>query len=358
MSKVVQFKAPSQNQTDQERQRALLECFARNRRFGDDVFWLKENAELLNILECTGAKVSRDTLAAHQGFYDGLEKQLLFFPQYYRFLLSICLDLEDLGIGGKKGEKLVQWVLENGMIDGELSDLQRAEAKRLMLRRGRDPMKGDDSLEDRIRTFTARTHTFALPNKKAAYELTHAVFYLSEYGRKIPDLDPAVEVSLDFTGTLAFLDQNADLLAEVCVAMRYAGFAPPEIWEVWLARHSSMYDIQSGAAVSVLDDYHEFFVCNWFLATTGQPMFRRNFNPERMAFFAPKVPQAPLRGMSESMLHLDSARSTDWQAMRGKILDNLSEEAQGILWQAESASMDFEAFFAGFSRASHLAAAS
>ena len=66
-----------------------------------------------------------------------------FFPQYYRFLLGLCLDLEDLGIGGQKGSKLVQWVADQGLARAELSDLQRAEARRLCLRRGIDPVAED-----------------------------------------------------------------------------------------------------------------------------------------------------------------------------------------------------------------------
>lgn len=106
MSNVIHLNVPSQHQTKQARFGALLASFAQHRRFGDDVFWLKENAELLNILESTGAQLDAATLASHDGFYAQVEKRLGFFPQYYRFLLSICLDLEDLGMPGSKGEAL------------------------------------------------------------------------------------------------------------------------------------------------------------------------------------------------------------------------------------------------------------
>src|SRR5690606_18363133 len=111
---------------------ALLRCFAHHRRFGDDVFWLKENAELLNILECSGGTPGRDALETHEGFYRNIEKRLSFFPQYYRFLLSICLDLEDLGMAGNKGEALVNWAADQGLARCEISDLQRLEARRIM----------------------------------------------------------------------------------------------------------------------------------------------------------------------------------------------------------------------------------
>lgn len=37
--------------------------------------------------------------------------------------------------------------------------------------------------------------------------------------------------SLNFVGILAYLDQNADLLAEVCIALGYAGQVPSKIGE-------------------------------------------------------------------------------------------------------------------------------
>ena len=82
MSNVIQLNAPSQRQSAADRSAALISSFAHHRRFGDDVFWLKENAELLNILECTGAELNSASLEPHQGFYDQVEKRLGFFPQY------------------------------------------------------------------------------------------------------------------------------------------------------------------------------------------------------------------------------------------------------------------------------------
>lgn len=350
MSNVVQLNAPSRKQREADRLKTLLACFSDTRRFGDDVFWLKENAELLNILECTGAKISPDAWGAHERFYADVEKRLGFFPQYYRFLLSICLDLEDLGMEGQKGETLVNWVNAQGMIHGELSDLQRGEARRLMLRRGVDPMPNDMGLDDRLRSFVNRSATFAMPNKKAAYELTHIVFYLSEYGRKDPMLGAEARRSLDFAGTLAFLDQNADLLAEVCIAMHYAGFAPPDIWQSWLLSHARRFDIVAGDHASAQDDYHELFVCNWFLACEGHIPFEYPLLQGRMAFYRPDTPIGPLRDMSECMFRLADERRASWSKMRPLVTETLGDEAYEVLEQAEKSSLCFETFFAGFAR--------
>lgn len=358
MSTVVQFNVPSQHQSQGARHSALLHSFAEHRRFGDDVFWLKENAELLNILECTSAKtgagtgatLEADALSAHQGFYNNVEKRMGFFPQYYRFLLSICLDLEDLGMDGNKGENLVNWVADQGMAHSEMSDLQRFEARRLMLRRGRDPLPDDGGLEGRMRAFCERSVGFAMPNKKAAYELTHTVFYLSEYGRKDPALGSDVRQSLENAGTLAFLDQNADLLAEVCVAMRYGGFVPAQIWENWLQRETHRFTIETGDVSAGPDDYHEYFVCNWLMAEAGHDVFAKRFAPDAMRFHAPQGRTGPLREMSECMFRLDDQRSEDWARMRGHVVETLSEEALAVLSAAEAASNDFDEFFSGFAR--------
>ncbi|GAA6165044.1 hypothetical protein NBRC116590_27480 [Pelagimonas sp. KU-00592-HH] len=350
MTNVVKLNIASQRQTQKERDVALMQCFASHRRTGDDVFWLKENAELLNILECSGRKLADADLAAYRGFYGQVEKRLQFFPQYYRFLLSICLDLEDLGMEGWKGEVLANWVSDQGFARSELSDLQRMEARRLMMRRGVDPLADDRGLEDRVRAFISRSGTFSMPNKKAAYELTHAVFYLSEYGRKDPCLNSETRTSLEFTGLLAFLEQNADLLAEVCIALRFGGFDVPEVWEAWLVRHTHLFGVEGGDHIGVQDDYHEFLVCNWMMQACGHRSFIKPMLGERMAFRRAQSNAGPLRELSECMFKMDQ-RSDDWQAMRPVVLDHLSEDAQAVVSWAEHSSDQFDAFFQGFARA-------
>ena len=350
MSNVIHLNVPSPRQKQAARLAALIANFAQYRRFGDDVFWLKENAELLNILECTGAGVTSEMLAPHAAFYDRIEQRIGFFPQYYRFLLSLCLDLEDLGFAGTKGEKLAHWAACEGLAEAELSDLQRAEARRLMQRRGIDPLPHDTGLTDRLHAFIDRSDTFAMPNKKAAYELTHIVFYLSEYGRRDPRLSKAALTSLEFAGILAFLDQNSDLLAEICVAMRYAGATPSPIWENWLTRTTRRFRLQSGPQVGTADDYHDYFVCNWAMAASGEAAFSSDNDDERTAYFRAGGDAGPLRQMSECMFRLESRRSGDWAAMKPVVQDSLSEFGFEILADAEASSPNFDAFFSGFAR--------
>lgn len=350
MSNVIQLNVPSHRQGAAARRGALVVSFAQHRRFGDDVFWLKENAELLNILECTGQRLDDGALAPHHGFYAQVEKRLGFFPQYYRFLLSICLDLEDLGLPGTKAEALCRWAAREGLADAELSDLQRAEARRLIQRRGIDPLPDDTGLTDRLHRFIDRSETFAMPNKKAAYELTHIVFYLSEYGRRDPQLSPAALTSLEFAGILAYLDQNADLLAEICVALRYAGAQPSPIWEDWLERETHRFSVVTGPQAGTADDYHDYFVCNWLMAVSGRDAFVKPAESDRMAFHRAEPFAGPLREMSECMFRLEDARSDDWEAMRDHVEDALTGIGHDILTEAQASSPHFAEFFAGFAR--------
>lgn len=350
MSNVIRLNVPSRRQAEGARLGALLESFAHHRRFGDDVFWLKENAELLNILECTGRDVPAEALESHRGFYDRVEQRMEFFPQYYRFLLSICLDLEDLGLEGRKGEALVDWAARQGLEQAEMSDLQRAEARRMMQRRGFDPLAEDTGLTERLHQFIDRSETFQLPNKKAAYELTHIVFYLSDYGRRDPGLNEGAMTSLEYAGILAYLDQNADLLAEICVALRYAGREPSQIWEDWIAGATGRFAIESGPGANPNDDYHEYFVSNWALACADRPAFAKPVAEGTLTFWADREAQAPLRQLSDCLFRMDDQRSCDWGAMRDLVANNLEDGGYDVLVAAEQSTDKFDAFFAGFAR--------
>lgn len=349
MTNVITLSVPQHRQSLSQRAGTLIDIFANHRRHGDDVFWLKENAELLNILECTATEVPDQTLSLHQDFYDKLPQKLAFFPQYYRFLLSICLDLEDLGLEGELGERLCDWAIAKGLSATELSDLQRGEAHRLLSRRGA-AISVDAGLNERLHQFINRADTFALPNKKAAYELTHIVFYLSEYGRRDPQLDPQAIRSLHFVGILAYLDQNADLLAEVCIALRYAGQAPSAIWEDWVLTTLSDFQVIGDANADVADAYHEYFVCTWMAATAKNAGDSQVVLSGRTRFERRDVSPGPLRSMSNCLLRLEDARTADWTQMCPLLEQCVDEDGYEILTSAQHSTTEFEAFFEQFSR--------
>lgn len=350
MSNIIALNAPPRRQRLSERAGALIDCFARQRRIMDDVFWLKENAELLNILECTGQRVTPDALAPHEKFYAALPDRLAFFPQYYRFLVSIGLDLEDLGMPGTKMDRLCAWVAEQGLVEAELSDLQRAEARRLLARRGIKIRTRDAGLDDRLRAFINRPETFALPNKKAAYELTHIVFYLSEYGRCDPCLEENAVTSLHYAGILAYLDQNMDLLAEVCTALRQAGHVPAPLWEQAVRATLAAYSVMETHDAPLSDAYHEYLVSCWATAAMGHDDTGDTVPAGRCVFVRGPCRAGALRPVSAALLDMADARSGDWGAMQTRLYALLNADAGSLLEDTAIAVPHFAAFFETFAR--------
>ncbi len=334
----------------QTRQSRLIASFATERRQTDDVFWLKENAELLGILSATGAKLSLNALAPFETFYAQIEERIQFFPQYYRFLISLCLDLEDLGMPGDKGAALCAWADEAGLAEAELSDLQRAEARRLLARRGAAGLR-DAALDTRLHGFIERSGTFAMPNKKAAYELTHIVFYLAEYGARDPQISTQAVTSLEYAGLLAYLDQNIDLLAEVCAALRFAGQVPSAIWQDAVQSAHSNCVIVADVDGALYDGYHEYLVTGWASHISGGAAFRTNIPEGSLRFLQRSGGAGALRTMSERMFEMGQARNGDWQQMRDHVAPYLGADGHDVLAGAEQSTDKFDAFFEGFARA-------
>ncbi len=333
---------------------ALSAMFATQRRAQGDVFWLKENAEWLGILASMGGEISHEALAPYEGFYRSIPTQLEFFPQYYRFFLSLCLDLEDLGMKGDQGEALCRWVAQEGLPEAELSDLQRAEAARLLVRRGFGAAQ--TVLTDRLHRFMARAQTFALPNKKAAYELAHIVFYLSDYGRRDPGLSDAALTSLHYAGLLAYLDQNSDLLAEICAALRFAGASPSPIWERLVQDAHAACQFTGAASAPASDGYHGYLVTGWLGHIAGNRTFADAVPVGQVTISGAVEGQGPLRRLSESLFGLGADRSADWSKMRENLLFDLSKDEQTIIEAAEQSTPCFDTFFQGFSRARRVGA--
>ncbi|HCT33697.1 MAG TPA: hypothetical protein DF966_11125, partial [Sulfitobacter sp.] len=249
---------------------------------------------------------------------------------------------------GDAGERLVHWVARMRLADGELSDLQRAEAQRLLARRMSVPR--DDALQSRLRRFFTRSEIFALPNKKASYELAHIVFYLSDYGQRAPQLPATAIRSLNFAGILAYLDQDMDLLAEICAALRFAGAAAPALWEDAVqsaARACRIVPQQGGGPV---DGYHAYLVTGWAAHMSGGAAFCQPV-PQGAVAIRYTPPNGALQALSAALFDMGETRQAQWSLMRGRVMRALDPEAQEILTEAEASCPQFEAFFARFARA-------
>ncbi len=378
MGQILQFPGRKRLPGRAENLSNLLHALSCQRHRQEDVYWLKENAELLNVLECTRlvphaaegdasdrqgsqtrdlAEISPVALAPLRAFYQTTDRHLCFFRQYYRFILSMAMDLEDLGLvdpapAGEAGraEILADWVVQQDLPGHELSDLQRAEARRLLARRG---IAADfPGLDARLHQFMDNAAQFAVPNRKAAYELTHIVFYLSDYGRRDPAVSRAAIQSLTHVGLLAFLDQDADLLSEICIALRYCQRHPPQTWEDWLFRqhHSfAIVDAEEATAPGLHHDgYHMFLVSSWYQELSTGSGFDRRIPAAALRFRRPDG-AGILHQLSEATFRA-GAQGGDWQAMRAQVAAGLSDSGYEILCAAEGSSASFDSFFVDFAR--------
>lgn len=348
MSNVVRFASHARAAAAPGQIAPLLAGFARHRRRAGDAFWLKENAELLGILAACGRRLPELALAVYEPFYDGIETQIAFHPQYYRMLLSLTLSLEALGHPGRKSAALADWIVAAGWPQTEVNDLQRAETRLLLARAGQTvDMPG---LDDRLLAFAAQSETFAIPNPRAAYDLLHVVFYLSDYGRRPLDLPQAACDSLHLLGCLAHLEANGDLLAEVCLALRFAGLPQPPLWLDHVMAEAPRFRIEPVAEGASSDAYHNFLVNRWLIEANGGQGFSDAYPVGPMQFTLPRPMISPLREWSQALLGLGADRRPDYAAMRAACAPQLSPQA---LAQADAGAAlpQFARFFAAFARA-------
>lgn len=336
---------------DAARIRTMVEGVAAHRRAETDVYWLKEAAELLNVLDAAGQGVDAGSLSAFESYYATARSRMAFFPQYYRFHLSICLDLESLGMPGDTGAALAEEVARQDMVGGETSDLQRLEVRRQLDRRGIDTRPADPGLEDRIRAFIGRPRAFAVPNRKAAYELTHAVFYLSDFGRRDPRLDAEALDSLEFAGLLALLDENTDLLAEICLALGYAGRTAPAAWHAAVARDLASYVTGPSAAMCPSDDYHAYLMGNWLHMAGGGAPFTVVQDADNIGFVSRRGRSGALRALSRTLLTAEPSKRGDWQVMQSEVENSLENPALFVLTEVQRSTQRFDDFFEYFARA-------
>lgn len=332
---------------------ALLEMVSSRRRRRHDPFWLKENAELLQVLAATGAHLDPSALDPVVRQLGDVAAELAFFPQYYRLLLSIAVDLRDLGVEPVSVEHMADFIVNQNLEAVELSDMHRAEVRLLLRRAGRD-LGDDDGLNRRLRAFAQRSELFALPNRRAAYDLTHIIFHKSDYGR-LPISDGAeVRESLIFAGMVAWLEGNLDLLAEISIALRYAGLIVPELWSEAVAAAASQVTFRAAAGAPSLDDaYHQVLVLNWAASLGGEQGFAFEVPLDASRILHSAKPAQALTELSYALLSMGEARRPEWAFMRWRLWPKLSEQSRQRITALESFP-EFERFFAIFARPSRV----
>ena len=66
MTNVISLSVPQRRQTFSQNVDPMIDVLANHRRTRENVFWLKENDELLNILECSGKPFKEESLTVYQ----------------------------------------------------------------------------------------------------------------------------------------------------------------------------------------------------------------------------------------------------------------------------------------------------
>ena len=236
--------------------------------------YLKENGELLSIAQSSGLTLSDRSLNLYRQTYDNLVRFNALYPAFIRFFWAIALDLERLGLEGDIGDQLTELVLEDKLIDFETSDTRRWEYVNLLGYRGMKPNFTSDSLpalEARTWAFFNAPNRFVKFNRPLFYDVTHIIFFWTDYGRINLTPSDALMTSLSYMGLLCFLDNDFDLLAEVCLCFEFLGQLPPKAWleACYKAQDQiTLVGVDGGLSPQdrALDEYHIYIVMNWLKA--------------------------------------------------------------------------------------------
>lgn len=312
-----------------------VEAFALRRNTGLSFPFLKENGELLSIAANSGLYVEPKSLALYTLFYEQSYEIYQLYPQFSRFILGITLDLETLGHPGTQAKKIAEHMLNIGMLDFETSDTRRLETLSMFERLG---MRSECAQRhkrlalDRVTAFTSDADHFTRLNKPLFYELTHLVFFLSDYGRKAMPISTDIHRCLIHAGVLAYLDDDFDLLAEVCVSLSFISAQIPKLWQGAISKFLSSMKISfethlASALNPSVDEYHPFLVSNWFLAISGGNAFSTRFNSKKPNFCIPQTERSVLSAIATSVHEAFIDRLTP-KAASNMIRDQLSAEQQ------------------------------
>lgn len=287
----------------------FVKAFADTRHPGLSFPYLKENGELLSIAASSNIKMAPESLDLYTDFYENILSLIDLYPPFFRFFLAIALDLEALGMPGNKGEILSDYVLKKDLYAQETSDTRRLEILNLLARTGREPDFHSDSranLERRVQGFLNAPDRFVKFNRPFFYDLTHIIFFMTNYGKIEIDYSEALIQSLTNIGLLAFLDDDFDLLAEICLCFLFLGEEAPSIWQI--ACETAFNDLtisyqepQSHSSGSIVDEYHIYFVINWLMKFSGKAAFPHKLKSGIPVFSKPQTNTSALASLSHKL---------------------------------------------------------
>lgn len=273
--------------------------------------FLKENGELLAISVDSGFLIEPRALKLYEDFYTNALKFTELYPQYYRFTLGMVIDLEKGGIQGTESHKIAQYVKNEKFVLFDTSDTRKLET--LTMLRELEPLSEDaleiyESISIRIDSFISNPNWYKKFNKPLFYDLTHIIFFLTRNGTQPLPLKNDAQSCLMYMGLLSLLDNDADLLAEVCVCLAYLGVDIPEYWDKFLQKSLGEINITyDGTVASALnpsvDEYHIYFVLNWYEAMKGRTAFDTRFKSQTPSFSIANKPESLLSKLSGYVHH-------------------------------------------------------
>ena len=285
----------------------MVEAFALKRNPALSFPFLKENGELLAITIDSGFLVEPRALEHYADFHSKAFKLTKLYPQYYRFILSMVIHLEAGGLQVGEAAKIADYVIENDLLLLDTSETRKLET--LTLLSNLKPLsktykKIYDGIVYNVDQLIKNPELYTKFNKPLFYDLTHIIFFLSDYGKKSLPLQNDVTQCLIYIGLLALLDNDADLLAEVCVCLRYINSKIARYWDDFLQKSLkeikvTYHDTVMSALNPSADEYHIYLVLNWYQALQKRPAFETRFNGEKPSFSLPEMPQSVLSKLSD-----------------------------------------------------------
>lgn len=284
-----------------------VEAFAVKRNPSLSFPFLKENGELISVAVNAGFLIEPRALDLYMDFYRNAEALTRAYPQYYRFTLGMILDLERGGIGGEEGKLIAEYVTEEDLVMFDTSDVRRLESLTMLKQVGALSSKHQRLYSDIIRRvddFIQNPGWYTKFNKPLFYDLTHIVFFLTDFGKKPLPLKCDITPCLMHMGLLALLDNDADLLSEVGMCLSYINQDIPAYWDEYLTRYTDTIQISfNGTVASALnpsvDEYHLYLVSNAYLAGQNKTSFKEKFRSKTPSFSIEDASQSLLSQLSE-----------------------------------------------------------